>query len=361
MSSDEKMSVVEKLINESKSIKNKEDRDDFLIMHGICPVCLTQTIVKDENCEKYCTKCGLVIQDGNFYYSHGITKENGDREEIYIPPTNRAMKSSVYSGFFVDSNISQSKRSLYKRLQRQELYESAKNAESPYTYKSVKQVVSSLKEAFPIHNKTLIVETAMSIYMTQIKRNGAKIEKIKPQILVWLALKKLKIHISYKKYVNLTYKTTVGLKNRTVTNYKNTISKNMSKAITGYTKEEKELFKKNEIEYILLKENIDFSKELVNNIYDMVNEILIYNPNLSFEFIAKKMITYKELENKRKDLNTYIANNNTEKNINDINRHKEKLKAVEIKEDTIKKKIKKIDDIIMKHKEFEIGYKRGVL
>lgn len=343
------MEEIEKIIKQANKLKNKKDREDLLLLHGICPICLTQTIVRDEASEKYCKKCGTIFEEVEFYYSHGITKENGDREEIYTPPTNSKSKASVSASFYVDKKVSPKNRELFKRLQRQSLYESAKYAESPYTYKSIRQIVSSLKQVFPIGNKDVVIETAMQIYKREVAKNPAnKKGKIKPQILVYLALKKLKIYVDYKKYINTTFKATSGLKNKTITNYKSSISKNISKTLSSYAVEEKESYRKYEIDQMLKKLNISYPDGTINLIYKIAGEIIKHNPNLGFATVVQKIITWKQLEAKR------------EKAINDFNEHKsqqnkkdERFNALKIKEDAIQNKINGFANIMKKYPNFK--------
>jgi ribosomal protein L37AE/L43A len=344
------MNEIEKLIKASKKLKNKEERDEFLIAHAVCPYCLTQTIVRTNSSEKYCSKCGTIIEELEFYYSHGTTKENGDREEIYTPPTNSRSRATVSASFYVDRKVSHANRELFKRLQRQSLYESAKYAESPYTYKSIKQIVSSLIQTFPIGNRDVLIETAMQIYKKEIKKNPAnKKGKIKPQILVYLALKKLKISVDYKKYINTTFKATSGLKNKTITNYKNSISKNITRTISSYAKEEKEDYRKYEIEQALKKAGLLPTIETVNTIYSIFEKIIKHNPNLGFSTVVQKIITWKQLEEKRADILKEPQTTNSAKT-----KSTERLNALNIKENAIQSKIKNFKKIIDEYPSFKL-------
>jgi ribosomal protein S27E len=338
------------VLNKAKKIKNEEDRKEFLLLHRICPICLTQTIVKDNlSSEIYCSKCGMIFDNTEFYYSHGTTKENGDREEIYTPPTNSKSKASVSASFYVDKKVSPANRELFKRLQRQSLYESAKYAESPYTYKAIKQIVSSLSQSVPIGNKDVLIETAMQIYKKEISKNSEnKKGKMKPQILVYLAMKKLRLYVDYKKYIATTFKTTSGLKNKTITNYKNTISRNITRAISSYAKEEKTAYRKYEIDHLLKKAKVLSSEEAINTIYKIFEDLIKYNPNIGFTIIVQKIIAWKLLEMKREKANMEL------KGAENKNKLFERLKAINVKENTLQNKTKNFKKILDKYSSFKL-------
>lgn len=344
--------IIENIIKESKKIKNKEDRDDFLLKHRICPFCLTQTVTKDISTgEVYCTKCGFVFEEIDFYYSHGTTMESGNREEIYIEPTDTKAKSTASSGFYVDKNVSSNKRALYKRLQKEALYASEKYANS-YIYKSIAHVVSLMsKNALIKQNKNAIIDTAMQIYKKQIKN---KKRKIKPQILISLALKKIGLIVPNERYITDSYQTLYNKRNRTILNYKNSLSRYMSKEINKYSEKEKETIRKYELQEILLSLKIYWNGNAVEKLYLGFKDLVNYNPNLNFKEIIEKLIMWKQLEIRKEKLiekeNWFILKNKPE----ELNIIKNKIESINKKEEAIKSKVKNIDKTAEKYLNFKV-------
>lgn len=345
---------IQKIINKGNKIKNEQQREEYFLSYSICPICLTQTIKRKEG-EVYCNKCGTVF-DIEFEYTHGYTKEDGDRVEIYTPPTNSSEKSLSYAGFNLDKNIPFEKRELFKRLHKVSKYVSAKYSENPHLYKTLKRIISMLNLSQAVGDKKILLETAMKEYRNQLekaKNNKIKADRINPYTILIKALHKQHIYVDKKTLMSNLYSTNSALKSTKLTSFKKNISKNLMKLSKTYTPEELVEYKKNLIHQVFSGAKIQLSEELVDEAYSIFNSIIKFNPNIGIEDAMNKLIIKLKLEKRIKELEKTMIKEKNEGNEKWIS-IRNKIILLNKKVTTLNHILKNIDKILQQHPKFKI-------
>ncbi|MEM3860044.1 MAG: hypothetical protein QW478_11695 [Candidatus Micrarchaeaceae archaeon] len=345
---------IKKIISKGNKIKNEQQREQYFLSYSICPICLTQTIKREEG-EVYCKNCGTVF-DTEIEYTHGYTKEDGDRVEIYTPPTNSSEKSSSYAGFNLDKNIPFEKRELFKRLHRVAKYVSAKYSENPHLYKTLKRIISLLNLSQAVGNKKILLETAMREYRNQqekTKNNKTKADRINPYTILIKALYKQHIYVDKKTLMSILYATNSALKSTKLVSFKKNISKNMMKLSKTYTPEELIEYKKHVIQQVFHGAKIPLSEELVNEAYSIFTDLIKFNPNIGIEDAMNKLILKLKLEKRIEDLTKEMNSERKAGNEKWISL-RTKINLLNKKLITVNNILKNINSILKRHPKFKI-------
>ncbi len=276
---------LKELIKNSKKIKDKEDRDLYLIKHSICPVCLESTLTKDAS-DTYCTKCGYVVDEPEFYMSHGTTKESGDRVEIYTPASNLSNRSTPTRGFRVEGRMSSKNREKYARLSKIDFYVKASGTNSSML-KSLRRIVSVMNHNQSMIEKHIIEETALMIHKKVQKYINDK-KKTNIYTIITLTFLFLGIPINTR----LLYDTL--LSDKTFAHFKKNTNKGIEEIMKKMTPEEKKEIKKKLTEQILKAYKISYTEKDIDKIYDVSQEIINLAPNNGIENTIRTIIEIKK-------------------------------------------------------------------
>lgn len=304
---------ITKIISKSKKLKDKNEMEAKLLSHAICPSCLTQTVIYDSG-ERYCTKCGRCF-DVNFYQSHGSTLEDGDRKEIYVPPTTLISKATPTRSFYVGKEMRGQKKELFSRLNRINFYIAAGSSKNILLEKFLRRTLGIVAKEQPLYEKSLIEETALRIKNKLLPLLKSQ-KKINNYSILYFTFLQLGLSLNLKLLYDKTY-TSNDIKS--YTQFRSSITTSSHKIMNLLPEEEKTFLRKQKIKQEFMVKRIDVTDKKVNDIFNASTALVVFFPNLGNMQIVSKIIDYKrheeegtvEDEKERLIKKIFVGNKNT--------------------------------------------------
>jgi hypothetical protein len=282
---------VKKVVKESLKIKIDDDRKIYLLNHNICPTCLIPDLVKSGS-DTYCQKCGTIWNDYEIYQTHGFTSADGDKKEIYTPPTNLRSKAQISRMYIKGENMTQKNKQKFWRLSKQQHWTDSSFAKNHQAYLNINQIIIALSSSgHAIQNKKLIEDVALSIY-AQIKNSKKYWEKINMESVIYLTFIMMGMKLNMKDLYEVTGKD----EKQNFNKFKRMINKSVEKIFQIIPEEKRISIKKHMVKQILTSSGINVGDDTSNKVYDIANKIILAYPNMSM-YHATKYIIYRKVYN----------------------------------------------------------------
>ena len=318
MKDEERIKYLNKMLEEYEKIKKEngeEAANEFLISKHVCPVCKTLTLIKGSEGDTYCSKCGLIFEEYEFYESHGTEFDDGkNRKEIYVPPSNYRSKARPYYGIgFIGKEVSYKNKDKYKKLRKIGFYVNASYSKNSQVLKRTEDIT---REALTIQSseiRSLLAESVLMFY-TKLQKRFRSWKKINIYSVIVLIGNQLGIKIDIKRLYEIE-----GNKKISLNKFRRNINRGIERIFSVLNTNEK-----TEIKLLILKEILRTSKiktidnKLLKDMLTTINKIMDLYPNITF-YDSAKMIISRLVKNKKYKSFNEIVDAKIEKVIKESN------------------------------------------
>jgi hypothetical protein len=288
----------EKLMKEYEKIKKskgEEIANEFLINHRICPNCKTLTIIKGLEGDTYCTRCGTIFNDVEYYESHGVELDDGrNKKEVYVPPTNLISKARpFYNIGYIGKEVAYKNKNEYKKLRKIGFYVNASYSKNSQVLKRTEDIVRMSVITSSLELRNLVSESVLMLY-NKLQKRFRSWKKINIYSVIVLVGNQLGIKIDIKKLYEVENNDKMSMNK-----FRRSINRGIERIFSILTKEEKE-----EIKRFMLTEIIKNSRvktvndSIIQDFLKTINKIMNLYPNITF-YDSAKMILSRLLKNKK--------------------------------------------------------------
>jgi transcription initiation factor TFIIIB Brf1 subunit/transcription initiation factor TFIIB len=288
----------EKLLKEYEKIKNskgEEIANEFLTNHQVCPICKTLTIIKGLEGDTYCTKCGTIFNDVEYYESHGIEFDDGrNKKEVYVPPTNlRSKAKPFYNIGYVGKEVAYKNKSEYKKLRKIGFYVGASYSKNSQVLKRTEDIIRMSVMTSSLELRNLVSESVLMLY-NKLQKRFRSWKKINIYSVIVLVGNQLGIKIDIKKLYEAENNDKISMNK-----FRRSINRGIERIFSILTKEEKEEIKKFMLTEIIKNSRIkNVNDSIIQDFLKTINKIMNLYPNITF-YDSAKMILSRLLKNKK--------------------------------------------------------------
>jgi len=289
---------LERILKEYEKIKNKNGEvvaNDFLVSHRVCPVCKTLTLIKSSEGETYCSNCGTIFGDFEYYESHGTEFDDGrNRKDIYVPPTTlRSKARPQYTIGYIGKEVASKNKDKYKKLRKIGFYVNASYSKNSQVLKRAENIVREAVMSSSTEVRGLMSESVLMLY-SKLQKRFRSWKKINIYSVIVLVGNQLGIKIDVKRLYEIE-----DNKKISINKFRRNINRGTEKIFSILTKNEKD-----EIKKFMLREMIKSSRikstndETIKAFLKTINKIMELYPNITF-YDSAKMIISRLLKNKK--------------------------------------------------------------
>jgi len=289
---------LEKILKDYEKIKKKngeEVANEFLISHRICPVCKTLTIIKSRESDTYCSNCGLIFGDVEYYESHGTEYDEGrNRKDIYVPPTTLRSKARPYYTIgYIGNEVISKNKDKYKKLRKIGFYVNASYSKNSQVLKRTESIVREAVMHPSSEIRNLVAESVLMLY-GKLQKRFRSWKKINIYSVIVLVGNQLGIKIDVKRLYEIE-----GNKKISVNKFRRNINRGIERIFSILTKNEKDEIKKFMLTEIIRSSRIKSrNEEMIKDFLKTINKIMELYPNITF-YDSAKMIISRLLKNKK--------------------------------------------------------------
>jgi len=297
---------LEKILNEYEKIKKKngeEMANEFLISHRVCPICKTLTIVKSDEGDMYCSKCGTIFENVEYYQSHGTEYDEGrNRKEIYVPPTTLRSKARPYYTIgYIGNEVPTKNREKYKKLRKIGFYVDASYSKNSQVLKKTETIIKEALKSPSSEVRNLVTESVLMLY-SKLQKRFRSWKKINLYSVVVLVGNQLGIKVDIKTLYEIE-----GNKKISINKFRRNINRGIEKIFSILSDKEKDEIKKFMLAEIIGSSRIKSRDEAtIKSFLKTINKIMALYPNITFYDSAKMIISRLVKNKKYKSFNEVI-------------------------------------------------------
>ena len=306
MKDDKTKKYLEKVLKQLEKIRKNngdESANEFLINHRVCPVCKTLTLIKSYEGDLYCSKCGVIFEDVEYYESHGTEFDDGrNRKEIYVPPTTLRSKARPYYTIgSVGREVAQKNKDKYKKLRKIDFFVNASFSKNSQVLKRVENIAKMALKNPSAEIRNLIAGSVLMLY-TKLQKRFRSWKKINIYSVIVLVGNQLGIKIDIKNLYEIE-----GNKKISINKFKRNINRGIEKIFSILTEDEKKEIKKFMLVEIIKSSRIKYvDDETIKEFLKTINKIMELYPNITFYDSAKMIISRLVKNKKYKSFNEVI-------------------------------------------------------
>jgi len=297
---------LERILKQYEKIKKKNGENaanDFLLSHRVCPVCKTLTLIKSSEGDTYCSTCGVIFGDVEYYESHGTEYDDGrNRKDIYVPPTTlRSKATPYYSIGYIGKEVASKNKDKYKKLRKIGFYVNASYSKNSQVFKRTESIVREAVMPSSTEVRNLVAESVLMLYR-KLQKRFRSWKKINIYSVIVLVGNQLGIKIDVKSLYEIE-----GNKKISINKFRRNINRGIERIFSILSKNEKDEIKKFMLTEIIKSSRIKSKNEAtIKDFLKTINKIMELYPNITFYDSAKMIISRLVKNKKYKSFNEVI-------------------------------------------------------